>query len=143
MLDPTLNTYALAVAGASGVVAAGMHGTSVLSSAHAPPSRRELIGQFIRTFVVGVATSLVVRWLPWKFDLVAALVVAAIVGGVLGPRGLSWFLDSGLSVLKRLVPVLSSIPDPPAPEPDAPPESPKPLDPSAPAQEVLTDGPAQ
>lgn len=128
MLDPTLNTYALAVAGASGVVAAGAHVTTILTSHSPPPQKREIIGQLLRTFLGGTCTSLVLRWLPWRFDLPTALIVAAVVGGTLGPRGLWWFLMGAVAVVKKLMPVLANVPDPPAddPTPPAPPTAPEP-----------------
>ncbi|GBF05834.1 hypothetical protein DAERI_060094 [Deinococcus aerius] len=120
-LDPTFNAYAAAVSAASGIVAAGMHWTTVASSHAPPPPRRQLAAQLVRTAVVGLATCEVLRRLPVQLDLVPVLVIAAVVGSTLGPRGLWWLLLSALSLLKRAVPLLSSIPDPPAPDPPEPP----------------------
>lgn len=116
-LDPTFNAYALVVAGASGTVAAGMHATSLAGSGKPWPARRVLISELIRAFVVGVASCEVMRALPVQVQLVPLLVVAAIVGGTLGPRGLGWLLLSGLGVLKRVVPLLDRVPDPPTDPP--------------------------
>lgn len=139
MLDPNLDTYSLAVAAASGVVGAAMHGTTVLTS-HGPAiSRKELAGQVIRTFVVGVATCVAVRALPWHFDLLAVLLVAAVVGGVLGPRGLRWFLDAAVALVRRNLPGAADLPpvpedsstaEPPATSAPGPPAEPAPTEPT-------------
>ena len=118
-LSPTLDAYALAVALASGLVAAGMHGTSVASSARPAPVRRVLIAQLIRAFVVGAATSEIIRALPWRWELVPVLLAAAIVGGTLGPRGIGWLFTAGLGVLRKAVPLLSGVPDPAKEDDDA------------------------
>ncbi|GGO24684.1 hypothetical protein [Deinococcus humi] len=115
-LDPTLSTYALAVAAASGLVAAGMHGTTVASSPRPPPIRRVLIAELIRSFVVGAATSEIIRQLPWQWQLLPVLLAAAVVGSTLGPRGIGWLFAGGLGLLRKLVPLLSGIPDAPKPK---------------------------
>lgn len=114
-LDPTLSTYALVVAAASGLVAAGMHGTTVASSARPPPIRRVLIAELIRSFVVGAATSEIIRNLPWQWQLLPVLLAAAVVGSTLGPRGLGWLFAGGLGMLRKLLPLFSGVPDPPVP----------------------------
>lgn len=119
-LDPTFNAYALAVAGASGAVAAGMHATSLAASDKPWPKRRVLVAQLIVTFLVGVATCEGLRALPFRLQLVPVLVLAGLVGYHLGPRGVAWYFLSGVSLLKRAVPLLDKIPDPPAPEVDPP-----------------------
>lgn len=139
MLDPTLDTYGLAVAAASGLVAAGMHGTTVLTSHSVALSRKELLGQVIRTFVVGVATCVGVRALPWHFDLLAVLLIAAVVGGVLGPRGLRWFMDAGVVLLRRNLPGGADLPavptdDPPSVSAPGPPADPAPPAPETPSE---------
>ena len=115
MLDPTLSAYALAVSVASGVVAAGMHATTLAGTEQPWPPRRQLVAQLVSTSLVGVAACQLMRWLPWRVDVVAVLLVSAISGAYLGPRGVGWLFLSGVQVARRSVPALRDIPDPPAP----------------------------
>ncbi|WP_288481966.1 hypothetical protein [uncultured Deinococcus sp.] len=119
MFDSTLSTYALAVTAASGAVASAMHGCNTLTSTKAAPKPRVLVGELVRTFIVGAATAELIRALPWPWSLVAVLIAAAVTGSTLGPRGLTWLWTAGLGVVRKIIPLLSGLPDAP-PAPDAP-----------------------
>lgn len=112
--DPTLNTYALAVVGASGVVAAGMHATALAGSGTAWPARRVLIANLISTALVGMAVAEIIRHAPLKVDLIPVLLIAAITGHTLGPRGVPWLFSALLGGLRRL-PWMPPLPEPPPP----------------------------
>lgn len=114
-LDPTFSPYVLAVAAASGAVAAGMHWTNVLAR-DKPPARGVFINELVKSFVVGVAMCAVVQLLPWQVPLIPLLVVAALAGSYLGPRGISWLFLALLGGLRKALPALEQVPDPPAPD---------------------------
>jgi hypothetical protein len=120
MLDPTISSYALMVAGGAGTVAAGMHGTSVASRPGPLPVRRVLVAELIRTWVVGAAAAELIRASPGQWQLLPVLLVAAVVGSTLGPRGLPWLLAAGLAVLRRVLPGGSDLPPPPKEDTDGP-----------------------
>lgn len=116
-LDPTLDPYALAVVAASGLTAAGMHAVALASGTAPWPARRQLIAALISTAVVGCAVGEAARHVPVSLDLVPVLLVAAITGHTLGPRGLPWLWAVILAAVQRLpgVPPLPPAPtDPPA-----------------------------
>lgn len=118
--DPTFDPYALGVAVASGVMAAGMHATALAGGGKAWPARRVLTANLISTALVGIVVSQVVKYLPWKIDLVVTLLAAGLTGHVLGPRGVSWAF-SGMVKGAQQAPVIGKlIPDPPPEETPAP-----------------------
>lgn len=112
-LDPTLDTYALVVVAAAGVVAAGMHATALAGSGKPWPARRVLTANLISTAVVGMAVAEGARHVPLSLDLVPVLLVAAIAGHTLGPRGPGWLFLVILSAIKRLPGVPDDLPPPP------------------------------
>ncbi|MGM9319781.1 hypothetical protein [Deinococcus aquaticus] len=112
-LDPTLDTYALVVVAAAGAVAAGMHATALAGSGKPWPARRVLIANLISTALVGMAVGEAARHVPIKADLIPVLLIAAITGHTLGPRGVGWLFAALLGGLQKLpwVPKLPPIPD--------------------------------
>lgn len=116
MLDPNLNPYSLAVAGACGVVAAAMHATSLAGSGKPWPPPRTLTANLITTAFVGVAVAWLIDHAPWHVDVVGVLLAAGLTGHVLGPRAAAW-LFGGLIKAAQSVPVAGKfVPDVPPPE---------------------------
>ena len=129
MLDPQLSTYALAVAVASGVVAAGAYATALAGRPEPWPPRRQLVGQLLSTALLGAGVVQVARWLPIRIDVLSVLIASAILGHVAGPRGPGWLAEGGIQNLRR-VPGLK-VPDlPPESGPPEPPESPEKSEPA-------------
>lgn len=116
-LDPTLDPYALAVVAASGLTAAGMHAVALASGTAPWPPRRQLTANLISTALVGFVMGEAARHVPLKLDLIPVLLIAAIAGHVLGPRGVRWVWDALLAAAQKLpwMPALPPTPtDPPA-----------------------------
>lgn len=105
MLDPTINPPQALVAVACGLVAATMHVCAVYGSDKPIPARRQLVAQTLSTFVVGIATLLIIDWIPHvNVSIPQALVAAAVVGGTLGPTGLRWIFSGLVLLLQRWIP---------------------------------------
>ncbi|MDO4246783.1 MAG: hypothetical protein Q4C89_12230 [Deinococcus sp.] len=114
--DPTFDPYTAGVAVASGVVAAAMHATAMAGSGKAWPARRVMTANLISTALVGIVVSQIIRFLPWKADMVVTLLAAGITGHTLGPRGVAWAF-SGMVKGAQQAPVIGKlIPDPPPDE---------------------------
>jgi len=116
MLDPTINPPQALVAVACGLVASAMHLCTVFGSEKPVPPRRQLLAHSVSTFLVGVATLLLLDWLPHvDVTIPQALVAAGVVGGTLGPTGIRWLFSGLLLGLQRVLPWYK----PPSGGPDA------------------------
>lgn len=118
--DPTFDPYTLGVAVSSGVMAAAMHATALAGSGKAWPARRVMTANLISTALVGIVVSQIVRFLPWKADLVVTLLAAGLTGHVLGPRGVSWAFRGMVEAAQQAPVVGKLIPDAPPDEPLTP-----------------------
>ena len=136
MLDPTVNTYTLEVAVAAGVVAALMHVATVYTSTRPRPAP-QMLGESALTFAVGAGAATALDHLPGHYDLTATLVIAAVVGSVLGPRGLRW----GGSLLVLLLQAYLSATRPGAKVPELPPDELAPTAAPEPPSPPPTGGP--
>lgn len=117
--ESTLDTYALGVAVASGLIAAAMHATALAGDGKEWPRRRVFVANLISTAIVGMVVSQIVRYLPWRVDVVITLLAAGLTGHVLGPRGVSWAFKGMVEAAQQAPVVGKLIPDAP-PDPDTP-----------------------
>ena len=136
MLDPAINAYTLEVAAASGLVAALMHVATVFTSAHPRPAS-QLAGESALTFAVGAGVAAALDHAPGRYDVTTVLVIAAVAGSVLGPRGLRW----GGSLLVLLLQAYLSATRPGAKVPELPPDELAPTAAPEPPSPPPTGGP--
>lgn len=132
MLDPTLNTYALAVAAGSGVMAPAMHAVALAGSGYGSlpekpwPPRLQFIANLISTAFVGFTVCWLLHKAPWfRLDLPSILIASGLTGHVLGPRAVGWLFRGAVNGAKSLPGMGKIIPDPPL-EPETA-STPKPI----------------
>lgn len=88
----------------AGVVAACMHGTTLMARAGPLPMWRIVTAELLQSGLLGCCTAEVARRFGLN-DIMPLLLVSGLLGATLGPKGLTWLLR----LLMRVNPVLKGL----------------------------------